>query len=76
MKAAFSLILILFFLTPVMANTDLAKQALSQSTTNPFCTSGYDGPNPFTKQGFEKPRNEKSICAGKNVVECYREFYK
>lgn len=66
----------LLFLAPAFANTDLAKKTLSQTTTNPFCSSGYAGPNPFEKKSYERPDPEKSICEGQDVIKCYRDLFK
>ncbi|MCB1198123.1 MAG: hypothetical protein R3A45_07400 [Bdellovibrionota bacterium] len=69
-------ILFVFCTLPVMANTEMAKETLNQTTTNPFCSAGYDGPNPYEKSTYEKPDPSKSICEGKDVVKCYQEMYK
>lgn len=66
----------LLFALPSMANSDMAKKTLSQSTTNPFCASGNNGPNPYEKTSYERPDPAKSICEGRDVIDCYRDLYK
>lgn len=58
------------------ANTEMAKNVLSGSTTNAFCSAGFNGPNPYERAAYEQPDPSKSICEGQgDVVDCYRKMY-
>ena len=72
MKLVLTFLLGALMLSPAMAKTQMAKDVLSQSTTNTFCTAGYDGPNPYEKTTYQRPDPAKSICEGQDVIECYR----
>lgn len=72
MSAAFLLIS-----TESFANSAAAKAALSQSTTNSFCSAGFNEANPFEMPEMYKKDQFKNGCpAGMSYVECLRQSWK
>lgn len=72
MSAAFVLVS-----TNVFANSAAAKAALSQSTTNSFCSAGFNESNPYEKSEMFKKDQFKGQCpSGMSYVECLRESWK
>jgi hypothetical protein len=59
------------------AGSDAAKAALGQSTTNSFCSAGFNGNSPFEKsEMFKKDQFQSGCPAGMSYVECLRQSWK
>ncbi len=71
-----STLILLVSTTSSWADTAMAKQVLAQNTTNPVCSSGYNGANPFDKSEQYKNNQFESGCSGQNYVDCLRKSWK
>lgn len=62
--------------TGAQANSAAAKAALSQSTTNSFCSAGSNEYNPFDKAAYIQSTQFKGKCqAGQSYVQCLKESW-
>jgi hypothetical protein len=72
MSAAF-----LLLSSDVYADSAAAKAVLAQSTTNAFCSAGFNEANPFDKTEMFKKDQFKGECPpGMPYVQCLRESWK